>query len=194
MQKLVKANPSVSIIVPRGTAAHLASKGIPKKNILGMNEKEIARTHGMRIQTIQTAHPVHAKTDREQDLNLAYYVDLSGITFLHLGDTYLTEKLMRDLKELPEVDVLMSPINGQDYYRTARGCIGNLSGKETAMLARDLKAALTIPTHYDMMKGNTCSPYEFCSAMAGGYSAGKLALPALGERIIIKKERISKED
>ncbi|MCF0246317.1 MAG: MBL fold metallo-hydrolase [Ileibacterium sp.] len=194
LQKLMEKNPDVSIIVPKGTAASLCAKGVPSRNVLGLNEKEIARTHGMRIQTVQTAHPVHVKNDMEQDLNLAYYVDLSGVNFLHLGDTYLTEKLLSDLKELDGVDVLMSPINGQDFYRTARGCIGNLSGLETAVLAKELQASLTIPTHYDMMRGNTCSVLEFVESMASHYSQGKLALPALGERILVKKEKVIEED
>lgn len=186
--KLYQANPGLIIVVPAGLVDTLSENGIPKENLLGLNAQEVARKGDLRIVPVQTAHPEYTRDEADRDLNLAWYLDFDGISLLHLGDTYLKEKLITDLQDLDEVDILMTPINGQDYFRTARGCIGNLSGYESAKLASIIQSDLTIPCHYDMMKGNTCRPTEFLESMASEYPKGKVALPGLGERIIYRKD------
>lgn len=185
---LYEANPGVIIVVPAALQEKLEQAGVPSENILGLNAQEIARKADLRIVPVQTLHPEYKKDGQDRDTNLAYYLDFNGLTFLHLGDTYLGDRLIEDLKALGPIDVLAAPINGQDFYRTQRGCIGNLSGYEAARLASDIQAGLTIPCHYDMMKGNTCRPYEFLESMAREYPKGRTALPGLGERIILKKD------
>ena len=118
---------------------------------------------------------------------LGYQLDFGGFTVLHLGDTYLTEQLYQTLQSLPCPDLLLAPINGQDFFRTRRNCIGNLEAEEAAQLAVQLHADCTIPTHYDMVQGNTVDPLRFVAALRQLDPAARFALPALGERLIFQK-------
>lgn len=119
---------------------------------------------------------------------LGYQLDLGGFTVVHLGDTYLTPRLYAALEALPQPDLLLAPINGQDFFRTQRNCIGNLEAEEAAQLAVRLCAGCSIPTHYDMVHGNTADPLRFVSALRRLDPAARFALPALGERLIFQKD------
>lgn len=119
---------------------------------------------------------------------LGYQLDLGGFTVVHLGDTYLTPRLYAALEALPQPDLLLAPINGQDFFRTQRSCIGNLEAEEAAQLAVRLRAGCSIPTHYDMVQGNTADPLRFVPALRRLDPAARFALPALGERLIFQKD------
>jgi L-ascorbate metabolism protein UlaG (beta-lactamase superfamily) len=41
---------------------------------------------------------------------------------------------------------------------------GNLNGREAARLAREIRAGVVIPCHYEMFEFNTASPEEFIRA------------------------------
>ena len=104
------------------------------------------------------------------------------------GDTYLTPHLYETLQALPRPDLLLAPINGQDFFRTQRNCIGNLEAEEAAQLAVRLGAVCTIPTHYDMVQGNTVDPLRFAAALRQLDPAACFALPALGERLLFQAD------
>ena len=59
------------------------------------------------------------------------------------------------------IDIALLPINGD---RPERRVAGNLNGKDTAQLAKDINAKLVIPCHYDMFEFNTATPDEFVAA------------------------------
>jgi L-ascorbate metabolism protein UlaG (beta-lactamase superfamily) len=59
----------------------------------------------------------------------------------------------------------MLPINGGDWERSARGIIGNMSPLDAVKLGMAVSADLLIPTHYDMIEGNTDSPAAFAAYM-----------------------------
>lgn len=124
------------------------------------------------------------KTDM---ISLGFHLDMNGIQLLHLGDTYLTQQLIKDLLTLPAPHIFFPPINGQDYFRTARNCIGNLNFNEAAQLAGILHADLTVPTHFDMFFGNTADPLEFARTFMQYNSSAKWHIPSLGERFIYRR-------
>ena len=59
---------------------------------------------------------------------------------------------------------------------------------EAAQLAVRLGAACTIPTHYDMVQGNTVDPLRFAAALRQLDPAACFALPALGERLLFQAD------
>ena len=137
---------------------------------------------GLTVTGISAAHPDHQVDADGNDLALSYQLQLGGTTILHLGDTYLTEQLLNDLQKLPSPDLFFPPINGGDFFRTRRACIGNLNFNEAAELARILDADLTIPTHFDMVTGNTVNPLWFIQTFMDVNPSKKWHIPALGER------------
>ncbi len=179
---------STKYIVPGGCLPIMEELGIPLNLIIPAKAGEKIEVPGMTICPVQAAHPVHAVDDLGRDLALCYDIEMNGVHVLHMGDTYLTDQLYADLQKLPQPDIFLTPINGGDYFRTARDCIGNLSAIESATLAKILRAKLTIPTHFDMMMGNTVDVRDFLGIFWDLNPAGRVSVPALGERVIYRKD------
>jgi hypothetical protein len=68
-----------------------------------------------------------------------------------------------DLLSRWRIDVAFLPINGRDYFRAARGIVGNTDFREAAELAEALDVSLVVPTHYDLFTGNAADPGHFVS-------------------------------
>ncbi len=188
LQALRKANPALKLIIPAALKEQAQALGFLKENLVLMEDgQSTALSDDLSISAIRTAHPVEQKDEKGRDTNLAYDVQLGGHRFLHLGDTYLSEGLLERLQSHAKPDVLFAPINGQDYFRTTRNCIGNLSDYEAVRLAVLLEAGLVIPMHYDMMTGNTSSPVGFVENMLEICPQRPFALPRLGESILIRR-------
>lgn len=181
---IAKADSHTKFIVPGDCAKTLEEAGIEGLRIIEACAKEELRLPGLTVYPVQAAHPIHQKTAQGKDVALCYQLTMGNIRILHLGDTYLTQQLLNDLLALKAPDLFFAPINGGDYFRTARDCIGNLNMLETANLAVMLKAAVTVPTHYDMVKGNTVEPLDFVRILRELDSSARWQLPALGEGII----------
>jgi L-ascorbate 6-phosphate lactonase len=106
--------------------------------------------------------PVPAKHE-EFDQNaagypyLGYSLRLDGVTMHHTGDTIPYEGQVERVKA-HDVDLLLAPINGRDFYRTRSGTIGNMDYREAGEFAVQTGARLIIPIHYGMFRGNTVPP------------------------------------
>ena len=179
-------HPATRFIFPSGCSALAAEYGIPADRITTVQEGSILPLGDLTIRAFSAAHPEHILDPKDPRMALGYQLDFGGFTVVHLGDTYLTPHLYETLRALPRPDLLLAPINGQDFFRTQRNCIGNLEAEEAAQLAVRLNAACTIPTHYDMVQGNTVDPLRFVSALRKLDRAARFALPALGERLIFQ--------
>lgn len=179
---------SARFILPAGCRKQAERFGLDAERILFVQEGDTLSLPGMTLQPFSAAHPEHILDPDDPRMALGYQLDFGGFRILHLGDTYLTEHLFSTLTGLPRPDLLLAPINGQDFFRTRRSCIGNLEAEETARLALRLKAACTIPTHYDMVQDNTVDPLRFVAELRKLDPAARFALPALGERLIFAAE------
>jgi L-ascorbate metabolism protein UlaG (beta-lactamase superfamily) len=187
LKQLKAANPNLKIILPVHAAKALQAKGMDAKDMIILEANQSLSFNGLKVETIRTVHPERIQ-EGQDEFSLAYVIQADGTKLIHLGDTYLDQELLSDLKKHAKPDVLFAPVNGKDYFRDARGCIGNLNGYEAARIALEIEADLTIPCHYDMMRGNTCSPLEFIQQMLALYPQGKIGLPRLGERMILQKK------
>ena len=187
--RLYQANPEIRIVVPEGIVATLIEDGIPEENIVGMNDGDKENFDNLEVAAFSAAHPEILKDEQGKDLNLGYEMKIGPVQIAHLGDTLLCEELIDHLEKMENPDCMIVPINGQDYFRTARNCIGNLSPYEAVMAGKIAQAGQLIPCHYDMIMGNTCSVLDFVSNMEEHYPQGTFAIPRLGERLIFKKEK-----
>ena len=176
-------HPAARFVLPAGCSALAAEYGIPADRITTVQEGSILPLGGVTVRAFSAAHPEHILDAGDPGMALGYQLTFGGFTVVHLGDTYLTPHLYETLQALPRPDLLLAPINGQDFFRTQRNCIGNLEAEEAAQLAVRLGAACTIPTHYDMVQGNTVDPLRFAAALRQLDPAACFALPALGERL-----------
>lgn len=184
---IAKGDSHTRFIIPASCCSVLTDIGIPTERIIPMHAKQTLYLPNLSISAVSTAHPVHQKDQNGYDFSLGFQLDMNGIQLLHLGDTYLTQQLIRDLLTLPTPHIFFPPINGQDYFRTARNCIGNLNFNEAAQLAGILHADLTVPTHFDMFFGNTADPLEFARTFMQYNSSAKWHILSLGERFIYRR-------
>lgn len=174
-------------IVPAGCRSLAEEYGVPFSQTEPMQEGSVLHMGPLSIRAFSASHPTHVFSADDVNMALGYQLDFHGFTVVHLGDTYLTPHLFETLRSLPHPDLLLAPINGQDFFRTQRNCIGNLEAEEASQLAVQLGAGCTIPTHYDMVQGNTADPLRFAAALRAQDPAARFALPALGERLIFQK-------
>lgn len=152
------------VIVPKGCMKLLLAAGLPMEKIIDVSdcEEKIIEAGKLSVKGISAAHPTHHLDEDGLDRNLVFAIKIAGKgQYVHLGDTYLTERLENDLKELGKIYMLFLPINGQDEERSSKGIIGNLDCKEAAYLSSVLKPSVAVPTHFDMVIGNTANPEEF---------------------------------
>ena len=184
---IAEADPRTRFIVPGECAEILRKAGMEEGRILEARAGEKIELPGLTVFSIAAAHPQYRKTEDGGDTALCYELTMGGIRLLHMGDTYLTGELLETLQGLESPDLFFAPINGTDYFRTAGGCIGNLSAIESARLAVMLKAKMAVPDHYDMMKNNTVDPLDFVRILREFDSAARWCLPALGECVVYRK-------
>ena len=112
-----------------------------------------------RVTAIPSAH-----TELEQSEHgypyFGYVIEWNGVTVYHTGDTVIYDGLIERLRRW-SIDVAFIPINGRDYFRTSQDIIGNTDFREAAELAETLDVRVVIPTHYDLIPGNTQNPAYF---------------------------------
>lgn len=175
--------PGTQFVLPAGCAELGASLGLGNIQPL-VPGQTLALSDGLAVSALSTAHPDHIHDSQNPAMSLAYCLTLGGIRLLHLGDTYLTEPLLKDLEALEPPHIFLPPINGSDCFRDLRNCIGNLEAEEAAKLAAHLHADLTLPTHFDMVQNNTVDPLRFAAELRRICPSAKWQIPALGERIL----------
>ena len=184
---IARSDSSTRFIVPGAWEKTLTEAGIGRERILTAQAGRRMDLPGITVLPVSAAHPEHRTDEDGKDTALCYLVAMGGIHLLHLGDTYLTDSLLEDLRQLPAPHLFFPPINGGDYFRTKRDFIGNISYVEAAALACILKADLTIPTHFDMIEGNTIDPLIFAGELMEQNPAARWHIPALGERVLYMK-------
>lgn len=163
---IVSANPNVKIIIPTPLKNELIAWGIPERHILTLSQnKTLEIEENISITGIETAHDSYQYDEQGNSLTLGYLFRFAGMKLFHSGDTMLTQKLLDTLKKYTPFHVLLLPINGSDILRDSKNIIGNMNAKDATILASELCAELTIPLHYDMVKGNEENPLLFAQYM-----------------------------
>lgn len=186
---VAKLNSITKFVVPEGCKEELISFNISPERVIGVSDGKVielnvnSKKSSLIIKGISAAHPVHQVDAEGLDHNLIYSIELDDKRLVHLGDTYLTDRIEKELLSLGKIDVLLPPINGRDDEREAKGIIGNLSCEEAAELSVKLGAELTIPTHFDMIKGNTANPLEFVECLAKLSKDSKYCIPVLNVQV-----------
>jgi L-ascorbate metabolism protein UlaG (beta-lactamase superfamily) len=189
-----KANPQARFIVPAPHCGILAAAGISPSGITGAaegaaGEGGISLPGGITVFPVAAAHPDYSVDENGHDECLGFVIRGGGVSVYHSGDTYVTPRLVETLKGLGPIDIAILPINGGDWERTAAGVIGNMSALEAVKLSRAIGADLTVPTHYDMMPGNSENPGLFVEYMYSLCPEKRFHVFALGEKFTYEKGR-----
>lgn len=187
LKGIADAFPQAQFVVPAGCVQTAVPLGIDGSRVIGaMDGQEITLEEGLVIHPFSAAHPSHVLDSQDDQMALGYCLDLNGTRVTHLGDTYLTDRLLRTLEAMEPPHIFLPPINGDDRFRANRNCIGNMEAEEAAKLAVHIRADLSIPTHYDMIFNNNVDPLRFAAELRSLNPAAKWMIPALGERVIYR--------
>jgi len=98
-----------------------------------------------------TIEPVFADHGDGAPAALGYIVQTEGISLYLSGDTSYQKDRMKYAADR-DIDILIVPINGE---------FGNMNERDAAMLAAQVHAKLTIPSHFRLFSRHKGSPYEF---------------------------------
>lgn len=186
-----KKNPPV-FVVPAGCKKIMESLCPESSQIVYIKEgktvklTETSIENEIAISGISAAHPEHYFDENDERMALCYYLKLGNYSLIHLGDTYLTPHLYGELLKIPSPDVFFPPINGDDLFRKMMKYIGNMEAEEAAKLSVKIRAKTAIPTHYDMIIGNTADPNRFANEMIRLDRASNYKILGLGEKLIIQ--------
>ena len=161
-----EASPEARFVAPFTSRDTLDGAGLDADRINVPAVGEPVEVAGARITAIPSAH-TELEHDRERGYPfLGYVIEWNEVTVYHAGDTIVYDGMIETLSAW-DIDIAFVPINGRDYFRTSRGIIGNTDFRETAELAETLNVGLIVPTHYDLIEGNTADPGHFVSHLYG---------------------------
>ena len=161
-----EASPRARFVAPFTSRDTLAGAGLDANRIVVPDIGEPLEVAGARVTAVPSAHTELERDPERGYPYLGYVVEWNGVTVYHAGDTVVYDGLIETLSAW-SIDVALVPINGRDFFRTSRGIIGNTDFREVAELAETLDFGLIVPTHYDLISGNTADPGHFVSHLYG---------------------------
>jgi L-ascorbate metabolism protein UlaG (beta-lactamase superfamily) len=174
-------SPDALFVMPE-SALPLVAALLPSERLVGTRADRLLTVRGVEVRPIPAAHPTLERPEQGYRRQ-GYIVRLDGVTVCHTGDTLMYDGLIERLKE-QQVDLLLAPINGADYFRTRQDIIGNLSAREAADLAVAAGVRMLIPAHWDLFAGNAENPGHLFEYLARAHPEQPCHYMARGERFI----------
>jgi L-ascorbate metabolism protein UlaG (beta-lactamase superfamily) len=160
---LMRANPSLELIVPEANRAFAAERlGVEPSRLRGIDDGSALEAAGFRLEAVASAHETVERDAEGRARFLGYVIGFDRWKIYHSGDCVPYAGQAERLAPYA-VDVALLPINGAAPERRVAG---NFSGREAAELARAIGAGVAIPCHYEMFEFNTASPDEFAAHAA----------------------------
>ena len=153
------------------------------KNIAAAKGNESFQIKGFQITPVPAAHTRYQVDLHGNHHYLGYCLEVNGVRLFHSGDTIVTPELIEKVKDF-NPHVVFLPINGGDYFRSAREIVGNMSFREAVEFSITVGADLIIPIHYDLFPNNRDNPAYFVDYLFTHYPNQKFHMMAPGERFI----------
>jgi L-ascorbate 6-phosphate lactonase len=165
---IARASPGARFVAPRPIVGRVAELVGGRERVVAAASDEPLRLD-VRGETVEIV-PVPAAHEQleptpEGFTHLGYTVRLGGVNVHHTGDTVPFEGQVERVRP-HDVDVLLVPINGRDFYRTRANTIGNMDYREAGDFSVMIGARVAIPIHYGMFRGNTVPPGYFVTYLA----------------------------
>jgi L-ascorbate 6-phosphate lactonase len=184
---LSESSPESLFVAPFTSRDTLVEAGLDEGRVVVPEVGEPLEVSGATVTAVPSAH-TGLEYDAERGYPyLGYVIEWNGVTVYHAGDTVVYEGLVETLSAW-DIDLAFVPINGRDYFRTSRNIIGNTDFRETAELTEVLDIGLIVPTHYDLIEGNTSDPGHFVSHLYAMNPMRPHKLLRPGELLLFKRE------
>ena len=164
VESQMRRNPECRIIAP---ASILDSLDIPHESKIYLSDMERYSTGDCVITPVPVPHMEYHETSPHHSDFYGYILEYSGMRIFHGGDMVSEPDLIERLREYSSFDYAFLPINGRDSERESRGIIGNMHPDEAVEFALEIHARTLVPTHFDMIAGNTGDLQAFRNAAEG---------------------------
>ena len=185
LSKLAKINSKAKFIAPESIKNTLLSYGIAPDRFVGAIADEVLDLNECKVIPVPAAHEELRTDENGNYCDMGYKIVLGDITIYHGGDCCIYEGLT---ERLMNVDILMVPVNGRSYYkRYIEDIIGNMTCEEAIILAKETKADMIVPMHYDLYDCNRINPAEFVDCLFTMNPSQKFHMFAPGEVYIYQK-------
>jgi L-ascorbate metabolism protein UlaG (beta-lactamase superfamily) len=184
LQPLLQANPRMELLIPEANRETVTDRlGIVTDLPVGLDAGESVTLDRFKFTGVPAAHEAIERDDGGRCKFLGYVVEFGPWTVYHSGDTLLYPGMAERLQAW-NIDAALLPINGRAPERQVAG---NLNGREAAWLARQIRARVAIPCHFEMFEFNTASPDAFveearqlgqhCALLRAGQGWSSASLP-----------------
>jgi L-ascorbate metabolism protein UlaG (beta-lactamase superfamily) len=158
LHPILERNPGLQLVIPEANRAFVAERlKIDARMPVGLDDGSMVELSGIRFSGVASAHETVERDPQGHVKALGYVLQFGDWSLYHSGDTMRYEGMVEKLRPF-RIDVALLPINGRAPERRVPG---NLWGPEAAQLARQIKAKLVIPCHFEMFEFNTASPDAF---------------------------------
>lgn len=125
-------------------------------------DKAIDLGCGIAVTPIPAAHEVLHKDKDGNYKELGFIFDFGGKKVCHTGDCCMYDGLTERVRDS---DILMTPVNGRDYFRNREDIIGCFDSYEAVHLAKAAGAKMLVPMHFDMYEANSLNPAQFVDTL-----------------------------
>jgi L-ascorbate metabolism protein UlaG (beta-lactamase superfamily) len=158
LNAVFQASPRCSLVIPEA-CRNVVNARVPAMAVqaIGLDDGQSTTVGEFAITAVASAHEEVDRDALERCRYLGYVIRCGPWTIYHSGDTVFYERMVSKLA-IHSIDIALLPINGR---LPGRGVPGNLDAIEAVRLARQIRARIVIPCHYEMFEFNTVRPDEF---------------------------------
>jgi L-ascorbate 6-phosphate lactonase len=155
---IAAVNKKAYFIASRAFSSVFTECGVPADHVVDAIADKPIDAGDIKITPVPAAHEqLHINKNGDYE-ELGFIFDFAGLRLFHAGDCCVYEGLA---ERITGVDILMLPINGRDWFRNRENIIGNMDSREALLLAREARAKLIIPMHFDLYARNAVPPSHF---------------------------------
>jgi len=155
LPEISRASESCRFIGPSPVVKRLLSWGISGQRCQIAQESWMQISQAIKVRAIPAVHPAIKRDEEHNLLTIGYIAEIEGKRIYLAGDTSVTQELIDTLTLLRPITTAILPVNERNFFRDRRGIIGNMSVRESFLLAVEIGVKTVIPVHWDMFAANS---------------------------------------
>ena len=160
LPEIARASESCRFLGPAPVLKRLLAWGISEQRCQIAQESWMQISQEIKVRAVPAAHPIIKRDEDRNLLTIGYVAEIAGKRIYLAGDTSVTQELIDTLTLLRPITTAILPVNERNFFRDRRGIIGNMSVRESFLLAVEIGVKTVIPVHWDMFEANSVDPDE----------------------------------
>ena len=157
---IAKASPHCQFVGPPPVLDSLKDWGVESTRLTLAHGEPLNLLPDLKVHFVPAAHPLLTCDAAGRYLALGYLFEQQGKRTYFAGDTSVTQGLIDSLKKYAPIDTAFLPVNEQNFFRARHNILGNMSIRESFLLAEEIHVRQVVPVHWDMFASNSVYPEE----------------------------------